>query len=297
MGPLMSTGPVQMSRGRRLAAPALLSVAALCALSPLVGWADGPGGESAIAPAPAAVAGTGPVSGAPLPAPATPAAPGGPAVPAAVSAAVPSSVPASGLGTTAAVPTAPAAGDPGAARPDALRDVDRRIGDLKDQIFRAKARLSLLSEKHLRSAEGGVPTTVTQRNQLGVLYRPVRLVYEIDGREVFRREDSPQNPIPGGELPVWDGTLRPGEHTLSATLLYRGNGNRVLSYYDEYTYTVSAAHRFTVTDGTGTKIRVLCREKGNFVTTAVENRPFIEFQVEDPSARKPAAEKGADAAR
>lgn len=190
-----------------------------------------------------------------------------------------------------------ATGDPGAARPDALRDVDRRIGDLKDQIFRAKARLSLLSEKHLRSAEGGVPTTVTQRNQLGVLYRLVRVVYEIDGREVFRREDSPQNPIPGGELPVWDGTLRPGEHTLSATLLYRGNGNRVLSYYDEYTYTVSAAHRFAVQDGAGTRIRVLCRERGNFATTAVENRPFIEFQVEDSSARKPAAEKGADAAR
>jgi hypothetical protein len=286
MGPLMSTGPVQMSRGRRLAAPALLSVAALCALSPLVGWADGPGGEPAVAPTPAAVGGTGPVGGVPLPpiAPATPAAPG-------------VSAPSSAPGATAAAPAAPAAGDPGAPRPDALRDVDRRIGDLKDQIFRAKARLSLLSEKHLRSAEGGVPTTVTQRNQLGVLYRPVRVVYEIDGREVFRREDSPQNPIPGGELAVWDGTLRPGEHTLSATLLYRGNGNRVLSYYDEYTYTVSAAHRFTVTDGAGTRIRVLCREKGNFVTTAVENRPFIEFQVEDPSARKPAAEKGADAAR
>lgn len=194
-------------------------------------------------------------------------------------------------------PPAPAASDPGAARPDALRDVDRRIGDLKDQIFRAKARLSLLSEKHLRSSEGGVPTSVTQQNQLGVLYRLVRVVYEVDGREVFRREDAAQSPIPGGELPVWDGTLRPGEHTLSATLLYRGNGNRVLSYYDQYTYTVNAAHRFSVVDGTGMRIRVLCREKGNFATTAVENRPFIEFQVEDGSVRKPAAEKGADGPR
>ena len=78
--------------------------------------------------------------------------------------------------------------------------------------------------------------------------------------------------------------LRPGEHTLSATLFYRGNGNRVLSYYDQYTYTVTAAHRFSVVDGTGMRIRVLCREKGNFATTAVENRPFIEFQVEDGSA-------------
>ncbi len=269
----MSTGPLHISRGRRLAAPLSYALATLCVLAPLHGFTAGPSGdpvEPAVA-APAAAAA--PSGGAP-----SPAAPAFPAAP-------------------PSAPAAAASADPGAARPDALRDVDRRIGDLKDQIFRAKARLSLLSEKHLRSSEGGVPTTVTQRNQLGVLYRLVRIVYEIDGREVFRRDETPTSPIPGGELPVWDGTLRPGEHTLSATLLYRGNGSRVLSYYDEYTYTVNAAHRFAVADGAGTRIRVLCREKGNFATTAVENRPFIEFQVEDGSTRKPATEKGADAAR
>lgn len=184
-----------------------------------------------------------------------------------------------------------------AGRPDALRDVDRRIGDLKDQITRAKARLSLLSERHLRSSAGGVMTTLSQRNQLGPLLRLVRVVYEVDGREVFRREEENGKPLPVGDLPIWDGPLRPGEHTLSATLLYRGNGGPVFSYHDQYTYTVTAAHRFVVNEGGGPRIRVVCREKGNFATTSLDNRPFIEFVADEPAAAKPAADKGADAAR
>jgi hypothetical protein len=125
----------------------------------------------------------------------------------------------------------------------------------------------------------------------------VRVVYEVDGREVFRRDEENGKPLPVGDLPIWDGPLRPGEHTLSATLLYRGNGSHVFSYYDQYTYTVTAAHRFVVSEGGGPRIRVVCREKGSFATTSVENRPHIEFVAEEPAAAKPAADKGADASR
>ncbi|HNN94642.1 MAG TPA: hypothetical protein PKI03_20340, partial [Pseudomonadota bacterium] len=131
----MSTGPMQIGGGRRLAAPAFLAVAALVALSPPVGWAAGPA--------------SGPASG-------LGSEPAEPSMPPPTVAAPPSAAPGSSSPTPAApvvspppaapsapvAPPAPAASDPGAARPDALRDVDRRIGDLKDQIFRAKARLS-----------------------------------------------------------------------------------------------------------------------------------------------------------
>lgn len=230
--------------------------------------------------------------------------PVGPAANPVAASAAPATVPpslAAQDATVATVATAATAaspvGDSGAGRPDALRDVDRRVGDLKDQIFRAKARLSLLSERHLRSSAGGVVTTISQRNQLGALYRLVRVTYEIDGREVFRRDEEAGKPIQGGDMPIWDGPLRPGEHTLSATFLYRGNGRVVFAYYDQYTYTVTAAHRFLVSEGTVPRIRVVCREKGSFATTSLENRPLIEFVTDDPPAPKPTGDKGADASR
>lgn len=262
MVPLMSTGPAFLPRGRWQAAAALALSAGLCGL-PGIARGDAAGATASPDGKPAEKA-------PPLPA-------------------------ASPAGSDALAPGAASAGQAG--RPDALRDVDRRIGDLKDQIFRAKARLSLLSERHLRSSSGGVLTAVSQRNQLGRLYRLVRVVYEIDGREVFRRDEDNRQPIPAGDLPVWDGPLRPGEHTLSATLLYRGNGSRVFSYFDQYTYTVTAAHRFVVSEGVVPRIRVICREKGNFATTGLENRPFIEFVAEEPAAGQGVADKGANASR
>ncbi|MBL9002845.1 MAG: hypothetical protein JNJ46_01295 [Myxococcales bacterium] len=272
----MSTGSAFLSRGRWKAA------CALALWTGLSGLPHGAYGRPAGPTDPAAIPDAGPAT----PALAPTAAP-----------AAPTAAPAS---TAAPAPTAaPAAPTPdhGVGRPDALREVDRRIGDLKDQIFRAKARLSLLSERHLRTSAGGVVTAVSQRNQLGMLYRLVRVVYEVDGREVFRRDEENNKPIPTGDLPIWDGPLRPGEHTLSATLLYRGNGSRVFSYFDEYTYSVSAAHRFVVQEGSPPRIRVLCREKGSFATTSLENRPSIEFVTDDSKAPKGTAEKGADASR
>lgn len=202
--------------------------------------------------------------------------------PAAGSGAGPTASPQNGAG---GAPT-PLSGGEAGGRSDGIRDIERRIGDIKDQVFRAKARLSLLSERHLRSSVGGVQAAITQQNQMGRLFQLVRIVYELDGREVFRRSEEGQKVIPTGELPIWDGSMRPGDHTLTVTLVYRGNGSGVFSYFDQYTYTAMAAHRFSVSDGAAARVRVTCREQGNVATTAVENRPSIEFQVEDSSGKK-----------
>lgn len=184
----------------------------------------------------------------------------------------------------AAAPAAPAAD-----RSDSLRSIEQRVADLKDQVFRARARLTLLSERFLRSTPGGGHAVVTHENKMGRLFQPVRITYQLDGREVFSKGDeSGQKPVAAtGELPVWDGGLKPGDHTLSVSVVYRGSATPALSYYSRYTYTASAAQRFTASDGGTTRIRVLCREQGNPVLTDVADRPLIEFKVEDSS--QPAA--------
>jgi hypothetical protein len=168
---------------------------------------------------------------------------------------------------------------------DSLRSLEQRVAEMKDQVYRAKARLTLLSERHLRSTAGGGRAVVTQKTQMGRLYQPLRITYVLDGREVFNKGDEKSplalTPAQLAELPVWDGGLKPGDHTLAVNVVYRGNGTPALSYFSQYTYTASAAQRFRASDGGVTRIRVVCREKGNPALTDVADRPFIEFVVDD----------------
>jgi len=173
-----------------------------------------------------------------------------------------------------------------------LRGLEQRVGDLKEQVFRAKARLSLLSERFLRSTAGGGRAVILQKTQMGRLYQPVRITYQLDGREIFSKGDAQSGSksaltlAPAEELSVWDGGLPPGDHTLSVSVVYRGNGARVFSYFDQYTYTASAAQRFRANDGGITRIRVVCRENGNPALTDLAERPLIEFEVDDGASAK-----------
>ena len=163
---------------------------------------------------------------------------------------------------------------------DQLSDLDRRTRELRDQVFRSKARLSLLTETLLGSAQGGAKLVVVQKDQMGRLYQMVKVSYQLDGREVFVRSLEPGHPAEPKAQNVYDGNVRPGDHTLAVSVTYRGDGNKVFSYYEQYTFTAKAAHRFSVTDGQTTRLEVVCFEKGNPLLVRVEDRPAFDFRVE-----------------
>ncbi len=163
---------------------------------------------------------------------------------------------------------------------DQLSDLDRRTRDIRDQVFRSKARLSLLTETLLGSAQGGAKLVVVQKDQMGRLYQMVKVSYQLDGREVYVRSLEPGRPTDSKEQNVYDGNVRPGDHTLAIAVTYRGDGNKVFSYYDQYQFTAKAAHRFSVVDGQTTRLEVRCFEKGNPMLVRVEDRPAFDFRVE-----------------
>lgn len=206
-------------------------------------------------------------------------------------------------------PTAAPAAPPAAAQSPAggsdVREVEQRVSGLKDQLFRAKARLSLLSETFLRSSSGGNRAIVEYQDQIGPLLLPVQLTMQLDGREIVSRTAATSakgQPVRLASEPrAWDGELKPGEHTLSVTIVYRGSSARVLPYFEQYSYTATAAHRFKAADGGTTRVRVRCRESGNPITTDLKDRPRIEFEVDSgaapssPAAAAAATQGGAKA--
>lgn len=169
---------------------------------------------------------------------------------------------------------------PVSADANSVEELDRRTRELRDQVFRSKARLTLLTEKLLGSAQGGARLVVVQSDQMGRLFQWVKVSYQLDGREVFVRNLDVGRIAPSKEQTIYDGNVRPGDHTLAVVAVYRGDGNKVFSYYDKYTFTAKAAHRFSATDGQTTRVNVVCREKGNPLLTRVEDRPSFDFRVE-----------------
>jgi hypothetical protein len=166
-----------------------------------------------------------------------------------------------------------------------LRDLERRVDELKEQIFRSKARLNLLKETVLHGVVAGARGVIVHRNEMGALYMPVRLIYALDGAEIFAKSDDAGKLLDGKELEIFNGSLLPGNHTLSVTAVYQGNGFGIFSYLKGYKFTVRASHSFTAPEGKVTTIKVVGYEKGNAFTTDPKDRPALEFRSNVGSER------------
>ncbi len=186
----------------------------------------------------------------------------------------------------AAQPAAPAATAPPAASDSGaqgsytvrLHDLERRVNELKEQIFRSKARLNLLKETVLHGVIAGARAVITHRNEMGAMYTPIRYVYALDGQEIFSKTDESGKLSDQKEIEVFNGSISPGNHTLSVQMVYQGNGFGVFSDLKGYKFTAKSSRTFTAPEGKQLQMKVVGFEKGNPVTTDPKDRPAVDFR-------------------
>jgi hypothetical protein len=159
-----------------------------------------------------------------------------------------------------------------------LRDLERRVDELKEQIFRSKARLNLLKETVLHGVIAGARAIITHRNEMGSMYQPIKIVYALDGTEIFAKSDESGKLGDQKELEVYNGAIAPGNHTLSVEIVYQGNGFGVFSYLKGYKFIARSSHTFTSSEGKQIQLKVVGFEKGNPVTTDPKDRPAVDFR-------------------
>ena len=158
-----------------------------------------------------------------------------------------------------------------------LRQLEQRVQALKERAWRAKARIGMLKEAVLGGGIGARASLIHE-NKMGNSYRLLKLVYALDGTQIFTRND------PSGKLhsektfDVLTGPIAPGSHTISVLAVYRGNGYGPIKYLNKYKFTVRSSHTFTAAEGKGTSIKVVAYEKGG-ISTPLEKRPAIDFKV------------------
>jgi hypothetical protein len=228
-----------------------------------------------------------------------------PAAVASPAAAVPSPAPGSSMGLPAAgLPAAgapPAAGSavptpsgapPAAAVPGSsgaptsdgggytvrLRSLEKNVNELKEQIFRTKARLNLLKETVLGGTLGASRAVIRHKNEMGSSYRLIKAVYALDGVQIFAKADDSGRLAEMPEFDIYNGAIQPGSHTLTVMLVYQGNGFGVFSYLKGYKMTVHSSHTFVAGEAKATAINVVGYEKGN-ITTNLQDRPAVDFRI------------------
>lgn len=165
-----------------------------------------------------------------------------------------------------------------------LRSLEQRVDALKEQAWRVKARVGMLKEAVLGGGIGA-RATITHANKMGGSFRMSRLVYALDGQQVFARVDEDTSKLNDlKSIDIFTGPIAPGNHTISVLVEYHGNGYGVFAYLKQYKFTVRSSHTFTATEGKETQVTVEGYENGG-ITTQLRDRPAIDFKVNTISER------------
>ncbi len=157
-----------------------------------------------------------------------------------------------------------------------LRDLEQRVDELKDQIRRSHTRLALLSDTIIGGGAAGSRAEIMYRNEMSSAFALRRALFVLDGQIQYNRQDETGALADQKEIPIFSGSVPPGDHTISVLLNFQGNGYGVFTYLRGYKFEVKSSHAFTAVEGKTLQIIATSLEKGG-VTTPLEQRPSIEW--------------------
>jgi hypothetical protein len=168
-----------------------------------------------------------------------------------------------------------------------VKTIEEQVADLKEKIFRTKARLLLLQETVLGGdLSSGARAVLYHRNEMGSSFVLESVAYTLDGAPIFTKVD--QNGDLQKEVEIFNGRIVPGQHQVTVRLVYRGHGFGVFSYLEGYKFKVQSNYTFNADPGKLTTLKVVGYEKGGF-TTDLKDRPAVRYDTEvTKDAPKPA---------
>jgi hypothetical protein len=158
-----------------------------------------------------------------------------------------------------------------------LRDLEQRVDELKDQIRRSHTRLALLSDTIIGGGAAGSRSEVEFKNEMSSAFLLTRALFVIDGQAQYNRQDDSGALADQKDIPIYSGSMPPGDHTIQVALTFQGNGYGVFSYLRGYKFDIKSSHSFTAIEGKTLTITATAYEEGG-VTTPLEQRPKIQWQ-------------------
>jgi hypothetical protein len=190
----------------------------------------------------------------------------------------------------------PAAAAPAGAVDEAyqfrLRELEEKVVNLKDKVFRSKTRLMLLKERLLNDVIAEAKVLIFHRNDMGANFKPVSALYYLDGEKIWFADENSGLLTGDTEIETFNQSLAPGNHVLSVEMIYRGDSS-LFAYLEDYEFKLRASYTFYATKGKITAVRSVGYQRGD-ITWDLRERPSITFEIEQSSYTSAEAEKALD---
>ncbi len=159
-----------------------------------------------------------------------------------------------------------------------LIQIEEKTNSLKEKIFRSKAQLMLLQESLLHGVISTAKISLGYENKMGSAFYLKEAQYFLDGTPLYSKIDYNGNLQNQRKLTIYQGSIQPGQHTLSVKLIYRGNGFGAFSYLSKYKFVIKSSYTFRAEEKKRLDIKVVAYEK-NWLTTPLKERPTVRYDV------------------
>ena len=172
-----------------------------------------------------------------------------------------------------------------------VKTLEEQVVDMKEKIFRTKARLLLLQETVLGGdLSSGARAVLFHRNEMGSSFVLESVAYALDGAPIFTKVDVNGDLDKREEFEIFNGRIVPGQHQIAVRLVYRGHGYGIFSYLEGYKFKVQSSYTFNAEGAKVTTVKVVGYEKGG-LTADLKDRPSVRYDVEvaKDAAMKPQA--------
>lgn len=182
-----------------------------------------------------------------------------------------------------------------------VKTLEEQVADLKEKVFRTKARLLLLQETVLGGdLSTGARARLVHRNEMGSTFVLESVAYVLDGASIFTKTDANGDLSQREELEIFNGRIVPGQHQIAVRLVYRGHGYGLFSYLEGYKFRVQSSYTFNAEAAKVTTVKIVGYEKGG-LTADLKDRPAVRYDQEvtrdSPNRPAQAAAQGASSSK
>ena len=160
-----------------------------------------------------------------------------------------------------------------------LRGLEERVNELKEKVFRTKARILQLQETMLTGSIGaGARAIIVHRNEMGGAFKLVNVQYALDTQPIFKKVDVDGDLDDIEEKEIFSGNIVPGNHNIAVKMVFQGQGFGFFSYVKGYKFKVTSSYTFTAEEGKILTLKTVAFERGG-ITAKLEERPAIRYDI------------------
>ena len=118
-----------------------------------------------------------------------------------------------------------------------MKSLEEQVNDIKEKIFRTKARLLLLQETVVGGdIVSGARAVIIHKNEMGSTFLLTSATYALDGQPIFTKVDVNGDLSGKDQVEIFNGRIVPGTHQITVKLEYTGHGFGPISYLEGYKY-------------------------------------------------------------